>query len=48
MMMRGPAEYMRPFALDVSHLWAGVEPAVGIGRRFVVAGGRMRAGEGWA
>lgn len=56
MTMRGPAEYMRPFALDVSHLCdvgngrptitAEEEPAARIAGRVVVAGGTIRAGEG--
>jgi diaminopimelate epimerase len=48
MTMRGPAEYMRPCALDVSHLRAGVEPPAEIPGRVVVAGGRMRCEEGGA
>jgi acetylglutamate kinase len=37
-----------PRALDVSHLWAGVEPPAEIAGRVVVAGGRMRGEEGRA
>jgi hypothetical protein len=45
---RGPAEYMRPCALDVSHLRAGVEPPAEMAGRVVIAGGRMRCEEGSA
>jgi diaminopimelate epimerase len=44
MTMRGPAEYMRPCTLDVSHL----APPAEIAGRVVFAGGRMRSEEGGA
>ena len=43
--MRGPAEYMRPCALDVSHLRAGVEPLVEMVGPVVLAGGEIRREE---
>jgi diaminopimelate epimerase len=46
--MRGPAEYMRPCALDVSHLRAGVEPPTEMAGPVVLAGGTMRCEEGRA
>ena len=48
MTMRGPAEYMRPFALDVSRLGGGAEPPAEIAGRVVAAGGRMWGEEGRA
>ncbi len=43
--MRGPAEYMRPCALDVSHLRAGVEPLVEMAGPVGLAGGEIRREE---
>ena len=43
--MRGPAEYMRPCALDVSRLRGGGQPPAVMARRVAVAGGRMRSEE---
>ncbi len=42
---RGPAEYMRPCALDVSRLPVGGEPLVAMAGHVVVAGSTMRSEE---
>lgn len=43
--MRGPAEYMRPCALDVSQLRAGIVPPVEVAGSVGLAGGEMQREE---